>query len=120
MPSGSVQNTDMLHTVDSGTYLTTIFNLVPNYWDNQDRALLLTFSNLVGILRDVGQLSGEAQELLHRKVGKLYNSYHLPSIVQFSYVFAKEVLNSSSRPQASERPSLVLSHLHSDAPCYVF
>jgi hypothetical protein len=51
-----VQNTNLLLTVDSGTYLTTVLNLVPSYWDDQDRTLLSMFSNLVGILHDVGQL----------------------------------------------------------------
>ena len=44
---------------------------------------------------DNSRRSGEAQELLNRKVGKLYDSYS-SSIVQLSYFFAKEVLNSSS------------------------
>jgi hypothetical protein len=51
-----VQNTNLPLTVDSGSYLTTILNLVPSYWGDQDRALLSTCSNLVGILHDVGQL----------------------------------------------------------------
>ena len=46
----------MLLTVDSDAYLTTILNLAPSYWDNQDRALVSMCFNLVGILRDVGQL----------------------------------------------------------------
>ena len=96
----------MILTVDSDTYLTIILNLAPSHWDNQSRTLLSTCSNLVGILLNWDNLrrSGEAQELLHRKVGRLYDSYYSSSIMEFSYFFAKEVLISSSRPQALSGP----------------
>jgi hypothetical protein len=46
----------MLFMVDSDSYLTTILNLAPSYWDNQDPVLVSMCFNLVGILRDVGPL----------------------------------------------------------------
>ena len=113
-PSGSVQNTNMLLTVDSGAYLTTILNLVLaigmikigpccrraptclascTMWDNSRR-------------------SGGAQELLHRKMGKLYDSYYSSSIMQSSYFFAKEVLISSSIALRLLSGPLLCCHIH--------